>query len=133
MNNINYNTMSPFNLEKPDTDLTSPEVGFKRGNIFENLYSPYKKSTYNFSPENEREKLMLEIMETCFYAHELNLYLDNYPNDTDKLSLFMQYNDLSNKLIEEYERKYSPILLSGNRFNSIPWTWVESPWPWEGV
>ena len=73
-------------------DLTNKEEGFRRGNIFKNLYWPYKKQTYNFVPKNDRQRLLLQIMENSFYAHELNLYLDNFPNDRETLNLYNQYN-----------------------------------------
>ena len=114
-------------------DLANSTDGFKRGNIFNNLYWPYKKQVYNFVAKNNRQKLLLDIMENCFYAHELNLYLDNFPNDKEKIELYNKYNKKANELINEYSNKYEPLTLSGNELNEVPWSWEESPWPWEGV
>lgn len=132
MNNINdmyYSNDNDFSYRK--TKLASPSEGFKRGNIFLDIYSPYKKDMYNFVPKNERQKLLLEIMENCFYAHELNLYLDNYPMDKDKINLYNEYSKKSNELISKYNKKYEPLIL--NDLDEVPWEWVDSPWPWEGV
>lgn len=133
-NYSNVNDMVDIKEEiKKEQDLTSIEDGFKRGNIFNKLYWPYKKQTYNFVPKNNRQKLLLDIMENCFYAHELNLYLDNFPNDKDRINLFNKYNKKTDELVNEYNEKYEPLTLSGNSLNEVPWMWEDSPWPWEGV
>lgn len=128
----NYMNVNDIVDTKEDASLTSVSDGFKRGNIFKNIYWPYKKQTYNFIPKNSRQKLLLDIMENCFYAHELNLYLDNFPNDKDKIKLFNKYSEKSNNLIKEYSKKYEPLTLSDN-LEVVPFGWEESPWPWEGV
>ena len=98
MNNVNnmyyenyYNVNDATDIEEDkliQKNLTSVQEGFRRGNIFTNIYWPYKKQTYNFVPKNERQKLLLEIMKNGFYAHELNLYLDNFPNDKERINLY---------------------------------------------
>ena len=138
VNNMYYDNYSNVNdivniknEELLQKDLVNASEGFRRGNIFADLYWPYKKQTYNFVPNNDRQRLLLEIMENSFYAHELNLYLDNYTNDKEKIDLFNKYNDKANKLIDEYNKKYEPIIL--NDLKEVPWAWEDSPWPWEGV
>lgn len=143
MNNVNnmyyqnYSNVNDItnmqNEEVLQKDLTSTKEGFKRGNIFANLYWPYRKQTYNFVPKNDRQRLLLDIMENGFYAHELNLYLDNFPNDRNKIELFNKYNKKTETLMKEYNQKYEPLTLSGNELKEIPWSWEDSPWPWEGV
>lgn len=143
MNNVNntyyqnYSNVNDItnikNEESLQKNLTSITEGFRRGNIFANLYWPYKKQTYNFVPSNNRQKLLLDIMENSFYAHELNLYLDNFPNDREKIELFNKYNKKAETLINEYNQKYEPLTLSGNELKELPWAWEDSPWPWEGV
>ena len=141
MNNVNnmyYQNYSNVNdmvdIQKEmmvQQDLTNKEEGFRIGNIFKNIYWPYNKDTYNFVAKNNREKLLLEIMQNAFYAHELNLYLDIYPNDRDMLNLFNQYRQELNNVMEEYQQKYGPILLNSNANSKYPFTWINSPWPWE--
>lgn len=133
-NYFNVNDITNINNEeKIQDDLTTVNEGFRRGNIFKNIYWPYKKNIYNFKPSNQRQKLLLEIMENSFYIHELNLYLDNFPSDKKRIELFNKYNKQNNKLINEYSEKYEPLTLNGNGLNEIPWSWEDSPWPWEGV
>lgn len=143
MNNINdmyyqnyYNVNDIANIkseEEVQEDLVNVSEGFKRGNIFKNLYWPYAKGRYNFEPKNERQRLLLSIMENSFYAHELNLYLDNFPNDKERIKLFNMYNDIADDLTTQYNKKYEPLNLAYNELSNVPFSWVESPWPWEGV
>ena len=124
MNNVNnmyyenyYNVNDATDIEEDkliQKNLTSVQEGFKRGNIFTNIYWPYKKQTYNFVPKNERQKLLLEIMKNGFYAHELNLYLDNFPNDKERINLYNQYDKKTSDLIKEYNNKFEPLTLTGN-------------------
>ena len=143
MNNVNnmyyenyYNVNDATDIEEDkliQKNLTSVQEGFKRGNIFTNIYWPYKKQTYNFVPKNERQKLLLEIMKNGFYAHELNLYLDNFPNDKERINLYNQYDKKTSDLIKEYNNKFEPLTLTGNELKEVPWAWEDSPWPWEGA
>ena len=72
---------------------------------------------------------MLKIQEYCFSAHELNLYLDLYPNDTQALGLYNQYKEMADKYTKEYEKKYGPLCPDIDE--KSPWNWINSPWPWE--
>lgn len=117
------------NTNMPNTfKLVSPEEAFNRGNLFENLYWPYKYVA-NVKPTNERQMLMQKIQEYGFAAHELNLYLDMYPDDRQAVGLYNQYSELSNKYLKEYEQKYGAVILDSNE--KSPWIWIDSPWPWE--
>jgi len=143
MNNVNnmyyqnYSNVNDItniqNEEILQKDLTPVMEGFRRGNIFANLYWPYRKQTYNFVPRNDRQKLLIDIMENSFYAHELNLYLDNFPNDRKKIELFNKYNKKTDTLMQEYNMKFEPLMLNGFELKEVPWAWEDSPWPWEGV
>jgi len=108
--------------------LVSVNEGFNRGNIFENLFWPYKYIA-DVKATNQRDELMLNIQKYCFAAHELNLYLDVYPDDIQAIGLYNQYKNESTNLINEYESKYGKICLDIN--DNYTWEWINSPWPWE--
>ena len=139
MNNVNnmyyqnYSNVNDItniqNEEVLQKDLTSTKEGFKRGNIFANLYWPYRKQTYNFVPKNDRQRLLLDIMENGFYAHELNLYLDNDPFNQEMLEKYKKYVEELKKATKEYEKIYGPLTVTGVKQKD--WTWVNDPWPWE--
>ena len=50
-------------------------------------------------------ELLLNVNQLSFAAHELNLYLDIYPNDTQMIELFNHYRSMANEAIERYEKK----------------------------
>ena len=108
--------------------LVNANVGFNRGNMFENLFWPYKYIS-DYKPSNEKEELMYNIQKYCFASHEMNLYLDLYPNDLQAIGLYNQYKEQENKYLKDYEDKYGFITLNINNNNN--WQWINSPWPWE--
>ncbi len=139
----NYEYKNNLNIDNQDLEndlnqevtvlnnLESPYEGYLRGNLFKNLYDEYK----NYKPRkimirSEREEMLLNIGQIGFAAHDLNLYLDNYPNDKGVLDLFHKYNAMALKLRNEYERKYGPLSVSGSD-EKIPFSWENEKWPWE--
>lgn len=117
-----------MNDNKELNSIVSPEVALNRGNLFDYFYWPYKYIA-DVKPTSEREDLMLKIQMYAFAAHELNLYLDLYPNDTKAIKLNNQYSQMSDNYLKEYENKYGYIMLNSNEIS--PWSWINSPWPWE--
>jgi hypothetical protein len=138
MNNY-YNSMGqgePIiqnNLEQREsTNMYSPYEAFIRGNLWKDLYKPYKIShPFEIKPMNEQANMLTQIDALSFSAHELNLYLDNKPNDKEMIQKFEQLKDEANKIKKEYEKKYGPLLVDGHYNNSNTWTWNDAPWPWE--
>ena len=135
MNDMNYQNMFPNNYIIPNTGTSSniadSQIGFKRGNLFNNLYDEYE----NYKPQelkatNEREDLILQIDENRFATIELGLYLDLYPNDTYALNKYNSYLKKEKELISIYESKYGPMTLS-SPVQTNTWLWNNSPWPWE--
>lgn len=113
-------------------NLSTPDVGYNRGNMFDNLYSQYKNyKPAELKPTNEQSKLYLEMSKYAFALHEMNLYLDLNSDDNSILSLFNDYRTRFNRLMMEYENKYGPLtILSDEMTNSF--NWVKDDWPWAG-
>ena len=135
INDMNYQNMFPNNYIMPNTSTSSniadSQIGFKRGNLFNNLYDEYK----NYKPQelkasSEREDLILQIDENRFATIELGLYLDLYPNDINALNKYNSYLKKEKELITIYESKYGPMKLS-SPVQTNTWLWNNSPWPWE--
>ena len=106
MNNIgNMNTMN--NMNNANIQLPSiydPYQGFIRGNLFRDLYSPYKlNKPYDIEPANEQARMLTSIDALKFAMIDLNLYLDIYPNSKEYIDLFNRYRVEVNGLIKEYE------------------------------
>ena len=137
-NYMNYNWYYPMNRNNYhmgnnnyNNNLFSPEEGFDKGNMFTNLYSEYKNyKPVKIKPKNEQEKLLFDIQEICFAAHELNLYLDIHPEDQTMMMLFKDYCKKSEELTNKYEEMYGPLTVSGD-MNKGSFEWVKDSWPWE--
>lgn len=135
---INYFTKSTGNMNNQQNsyntqlNLYNPYQGYVRGNLFKNLYQEYK----NYSPiklniNSEKMEMLVNIGQMGFAAHELNLYLDNYPNDRDALNLFNKYSKMTLELVKKYESKYGPLMVSNYLDSHIPFKWESEKWPWE--
>lgn len=115
-------------------DLADPKTAFLRGNLFNNLYDPYKNYKYGMlNPSNKKEELLYNLLMHKFVLTELNLYLDTNPNNMKMINLYNQYLSEEKKLCEEYEKNYGPLTTDSRFAAENNWKWVKSPWPWEGT
>ena len=113
-----------------DSKLVSTKEGFLRGNMFADLYDPYKDMTYlPIRPKNEREELMYKIMEYDFAINDLNLYLDLNPEDSEMYENYKMYVKKCMELKDEYSKKYGPLTI--DQVDSNMYKWEDDPWPWE--
>lgn len=132
--NFDNNTFSNnFMMPTMNNELLEPEEGLEKGNLFKNLYIPYK----NYNPmklksNSEREKLLNQIRSYGFAMKDLNLYLDVNPNNTSYINLYNEYMKTKKNLVEQYEKMYGPLTLNSNSLDKNNWVWNNGPWPWEG-
>lgn len=131
-NDYNY-MISPNNMIE---DLNSSNVissfeGFKKGNMFANLYDQYRDyKPFELKAKNEREDMLMQIQELCFAMTDLGLYLDLNNNDQKAINLFNEYLKKKKELCSMFEKKYGPLTFD-SRLVSNSWTWDNNPWPWE--
>ena len=135
MNNMmgmpSNNIMNNGNMVNMNNDLSDPKTGFIRGNLFDNLYDPYKNyKNRELKPKNQREELLYNIMMHIFVLTELQLYLDTNPGDMRMLDTYKKYLTAKRKLVEQYENSFGPLTMDGVN-DTNRWTWVNGPWPWE--
>lgn len=133
MNNY-FNIDNQFfnSSSKQDLDLYDPYEGFIRGNMYKNLYDPYKiNSPYEIKPMNEQAEMLTYIDALCFACIDLSLYLDIFPNNKDAINLFNKYNSQKKNLMDNYQEKFGPLTLDSDALNAYPWAWNERPWPWD--
>ena len=139
-NNIDFNKSQQNNMLNNQLNLNmisnsqiiDPTQGWIRGNLFANLYDPYKNyKPMEPNPKNERETLLYQIMQYKFALIELNLYLDTHPNDTTTVNLYNKYLDIEKQMCDKYESMYGPLSLDSNYLGKNNWNWKNSPWPWE--
>ena len=133
MNSNNYFEQMNKIFKKKDSDqILEPYEGLVRGNIFGNLYEPYKNyKPEELEPDNEREALLYQLMQYKFALIELNLYLDTNPRDKDAIELYNKYLKIEKEMCKKYESMYGPLTLGDNGLDENRWEWINSPWPWE--
>lgn len=124
--NNNYNQPS-FSKDANPSALYDPYQGFIRGNMFPNLYNGYKTD----KPYALKEDAFTYMDAFAFAAHDINLYLDVYPDDRDMIMAFSEYTKQAKKLTDEYQSKYGPIFVNSPTNMVYPWAWNMEPWPWE--
>ena len=142
MNNNFYDIPENWYKEFNDTfysnnttsnQLATINLALDRGNLFNNLYDPYKNYKYNnLTATNKREELLLNVLRYDFVLTELNLYLDIYPKDRNMINLYNQYLEEKKRACFEYTKNFGPLTLD-DQSNNNSWSWLQSPWPWEGT
>ena len=134
LNEIDYFTNmsnNDNNMNNQNINLYNPYEGYIKGNLFKNLYNQYKNyRPYKIPVNSERDEMLLNIGQLSFARHDLNLLLDNYPNNREALDLFNRYLEMENNEREKYERKYGPLEVN-YKDTSIPFSWENNKWPWE--
>nr|WP_294570908.1 spore coat protein CotJB [uncultured Romboutsia sp.] len=81
--------------------------------------------------QSHKSSMILKIQELSFACVDLNLYLDNHPDDANAVSMYNSFSKQLNEAIRNYECKYGPLTNFGYGKSSCPWQWVEQPWPWD--
>lgn len=135
MNDYNYylnNMEHNFNRNNEFKFENDPYTAFVKGNSFKNLYDQYKNyKPIDINPKNEREYLLLMVQIYEFVAHDLGLYLDVNPNNSNVIQLRNKYLKLYNQAITQYENKYGALSLDNSMENKTPWSWDNNNFPWE--
>lgn len=127
--NMNFNKGN-YNQQINPNEVYDVYGGFIRGNMFPDLYNQYKNNKpFEIQPMNEQAELLTYLDAYSFAAHDLNLYLDNNPNDRDMINLFKEYTSKAKQIQNEYEQKFGPLFVDAS--TTYPWAWNDSPWPWE--
>lgn len=127
MNNFYLGTR---NLQT-DMNIYDPNSAFLAGTVFKNLDVPYKnKRMPVLMPKNQREALMMEIQKYGLVVHDLDLYLDVYPDDENAISLRKKYLKEYKELINSYQSMYPPFILESDELNKTPFPWSTTSFPW---
>ena len=73
------------------------------------------------------------IRKLQFFAIDLNLYLDNFPNCKDAIDDYKLISSTLRKLMWDYEQSYGPLTNFGSAYIQNPDAWIDTPWPWENA
>lgn len=126
------NTNNYQSTNNTDNNTYDPYQGFIRGNMFKNLYDPYKlNQPYEIKPMNEQADLLTRIDALSFAMIDMQLYLDTHPTDRNMLNLFNQYREEKQDKVKKYEEQFGPLTIDSDSLKNYPWVWLNMPWPWE--
>ena len=81
---------------------------------------------------NEQD-LLNKIRELQFFAVELNLYLDNFPNNKKATEDYEKVSKQLDVLLASYESNFGPLRNFGSAYIENPELWTSNPWPWENI
>ncbi len=115
---------------KKVNSILSPMEGLTIGNLFYDLYQPYK----NYQPRelkasSQKENLLLKIQALCLAVNDLHLYLDINPEDNEAFHLMKNYMSEVENLSKTYSENYNVLELCDDKGQNF--TWYKNPWPWE--
>ena len=128
--NSDKSTINNDNSTGKKQIIVDPYIGLIRGNLFNNLYDPYKDYTpVDIVVTNERESLLGQIQMYNFATVDLNLYLDLHPNDMAVFNKFREYTNEYKRYLNEFEKTYRPLCLSS--INKDSYEYYKNPWPWD--
>lgn len=132
VNNMGFGQASIDSKAANIQNVDDPYLGFIRGNLFKNLYDPYKNyKPADITPDNEKDYARAMVQMYAFATHDLTLYLDTHPNDTAMINLRTEYKKLYEDALRNYENKYGALNLESNTLSKSPWGWETKYWPWE--
>jgi len=75
--------------------------------------------------------LLEQLQAVDFALVDLTLYLDTHPDDNQAVQQFNQLARQRKRLKKLYESSYGPLQQYGNSYSSYPWSWDNTPWPWQ--
>lgn len=78
-----------------------------------------------------KQNLLHYITEVSFVLVDVALFLDTHPDDKAAMAYYDKYKRERMEAVKEYENMYGP--LTNYSVNSPEWSWIDDPWPWEGV
>ena len=99
-----------------------------RGTLFPGLDLPLGNIVNSDTPDVP----LSELMALEFAAHDLSLYLDTHPDDSEAFDAYRDLLVLYEEGKERYMKMYGPIC-KADLANAAKYTWLNGPWPWEYV
>lgn len=75
-------------------------------------------------------QLMQKVYETGFALDDILLYLDTHPTDAEAMAYYRYAQNANQEAVRAYEQVYGPLMIT--QVTSDDWSWMKSPWPWEG-
>lgn len=128
----NNNSINNHMNNNMNSNLYTPNEGFLKGNMFRNLYEPFRNyQPAQLNPRSEQERALLNLDQMAFAMHEANLYLDNFPDDMNMINRFNEFREAYDELLNDYQSKYGPIEINNPYMTTSPFAWTNDKWPWD--
>lgn len=119
-----------FEDERNISNLYNIDEGFTKGNMFKDLYDPYKDyEVKKIIPTTQHDLLLYNLHKYSFAINDLNLYLDLNPNDTKMYEMLKKYIKEYNKAVEQFEALNGPLTICADNYKEF--SWLKTPTPWE--
>lgn len=74
---------------------------------------------------------LMDVYKYGFALIDTALFLDTHPHDQAALEYYEIVRDNYAQAVRVYEENVGPLTKGGVNVND-GWTWVKTPWPWEG-
>lgn len=103
-----------------------PEDALKRGTLFPGLDLPFMNMVNTADLSGTP---LGEVMALQFVCHELHLYLDTHPDDTEAFAMLKKMLALSKEADKRYTAKFGPLCCKDLEY-SQKFDWLADPWPW---
>lgn len=97
-----------------------------RGTLFPGVDLPFMgmvNKTQEITPQTE-------MMALCFVTHELALYLDTHPDDSEAFNMYQSFLTLKREAVERYVKLCGPVT-HGDMLGMERYSWLDEPWPWD--
>ena len=79
----------------------------------------------------KKNETLESIQKYLFYALDLNLYLDNFPENKEAREDYKIISCKLMMLVKEYEKDNGPLMNFGMTHGKKQEKWTDSRWPWE--
>ena len=79
----------------------------------------------------DQQQLLTQISAISLLAHDLHLFLDTHPGNEEALKDHQKLSEQFQKLEQQYEQQYGPLLNFGHQTVGAPNNWIKEPWPWQ--
>lgn len=106
----------------------NPADALNNGTLFPGLNLPFHLKV---EAPNVVSGPLSELQALDFVVHELVLYLDTHPDDTEAFELYKQYAAMAKEARMKYVDTMGQ-LSAHNPPNTKSYAWTNDPWPWNG-
>lgn len=86
----------------------------------------------NFDYNVSQGAMLRQVDVAGFAVVDANLYLDTHPCDAAAIDYYNQMLAAYKSAAAAYEAQFGPLTAGANKDTDY-WSWVNDPWPWEGV